>query len=78
MMVERKEYTMDQSDLDALIEACRPVPLIALGSGPITAQQQNANEAWRKLGEKMGFDGMTARPVPGKSELHFTAEPTDG
>jgi hypothetical protein len=35
--------------------------------------QENANKAWQRLGEKMGFDYMTVQPIPGKGQRHFTA-----
>jgi hypothetical protein len=50
-----KEYEMTERDYDQLIEACKPVPMIALQCGTPASPQENANSAWKKLGEKMGF-----------------------
>lgn len=60
-----------------IIEASQPVIYIT-GSGgePPPSPQENANRAWRQLGEELGFEFMTVRPVPGKSDYYFTAEPS--
>lgn len=75
-MTERKEYTMTQEDMDALLKACRPVPMIALNCGTPSSPQENANRAWNNLGDKMGFDGSTVEPA-GSDQLKFTAVPKD-
>ena len=74
-MVERREYEMTEADLAKIIEACKPVPLIALNAGMPSSPQENANRAWRSLGHKMGFNHLTVRPVAGKGQRFFTAEP---
>lgn len=74
-MSDRREYEMSEADLSALLEACKPVPLIALNAGMPRSSQENANEAWRALGERMGFQPMTVKPVTGKSARFFTAMP---
>jgi hypothetical protein len=74
----RKEFEMTQEDLDIILNACKPTPAM-WGSGGVplfATQQENANEAWKALGKKMGFDGMTCNPVPGKGQRFFTAEST--
>lgn len=71
--MERAEFEMSPADMAELLEACKPVPAIMLQCGPVSSPQENANRAWQKLGEKMGFDGATARPVPGKDVRFFTA-----
>lgn len=74
-MAERKEYVMNQEQYDALMEACKPVPLIALHWGPIPSVQERVNSAWEKLGKEMGFKHMTAKPLNPDKKYHFTAEP---
>lgn len=74
MMTERREFQMTQADMGVLLDAMQPLPLIAVHCGPMRTCQQRANEAWTALGNKMGFDGMTVKPVPGKTGLFFTAE----
>ena len=69
----RKEYEMTQADLDKILEACKPVPLIMLHGGMPRTPQENANDAWKELGERMGFGGMTVQPS-NKGQLFFTAE----
>jgi hypothetical protein len=70
----RKEFEMSNAQLARLKEAFRPVPMIMLQCGEPPSQQENANAAWKALGNEMGFDGMTVRPVDGKGPTFFTAE----
>lgn len=70
-----KEYELTQEQLDELLEACKPVPMIALQCGTPSSPQENANRAWAKLGEEMGFKHMTVQSIPGKSNRFFKAEP---
>ena len=74
-MSDRHEYEMTEADLAKILDACKPVPLIALNAGMPSRPQENANRAWRALGHKMGFNYLTVRPVNGKGDRFFTAEP---
>lgn len=69
-----KEYKMTSEQYDKLIAACKPVPYLIIGGVEPRSPQENANRAWKALGEEMGFDHMTVRPVSGKSVKYFTAE----
>lgn len=69
----RIEFVMSEADKAKLLEACSPVPLIALQCGPIMSQQERANIAWGELGKKMGFKAMTVEPSR-KGDRYFTAE----
>ena len=40
--MERKEYEMTQEDFDRLLNACKPVPMIALQCGTPRSPQENA------------------------------------
>jgi hypothetical protein len=64
---------MTQVQLDTLLGACQPVPMIALNCGPISSPQENANRAWQALGNELGFDHMTVAPT-GEGDRFFTAE----
>ena len=75
-MADRKEFEMTDDDLKSLLDACKPVPWMMVGTVPPMSPQENANRAWDALGDKMGFVGSTAKPVSGKSERFFTAVPT--
>lgn len=70
-----KRYTMTSTQLDAILDACKSVPLIALQCGMPTSPQERANTAWKALGDELGFDYMTVRPVPGQPDSVFDAEP---
>ena len=70
----RKEFEMTEAQYEKLISACRPVPMIMLQCGTPRSQQARANDAWKELGNEMGFQHMTVRPT-GKGDRFFTAEP---
>ncbi len=69
-----KDYEMTQTQLDKLLDACKPVMMIALQCGTPASPQENANNAWKALGDEMGFDHLTVEPN-GKGDRFFTAEP---
>ena len=69
----RKEFTLTEKQLEKILDACKPVPLIMLQRGMPPSPQDNANAAWRALGEELGFRYMTVVPVPG-DQRKFTAE----
>lgn len=74
-MTDAIQYEMTQKQLDAILEACRPVPYLVVGGVPPISPQQSANIVWNALGREMGFDGLTVKPVAGKGERFFTAVP---
>lgn len=75
-MYPRINYEMTQADLEKLLEAMKPVPMIMLQCGTPRSQQENANAAWKALGERMGFDHMTVRPN-GRGDRFFSAVPSE-
>ena len=75
-MYPRTEYEMTQGDLEAILDACKPTPVMMIGGHPGPSQQENANRAWAALGVKMGFDHMTVRPS-GRGDRFFTAVPSE-
>lgn len=68
------DYEMTEKQLSTLLDACKPVPMIALQCGSPPSQQEMANIAWKKLGDELGFDHMTVKPN-GKGNRFFSAEP---
>lgn len=72
----RKEFTMTEDQLSELLQASRPTPIMYLSGGiPMgPSQQENANQAWQKLGEELGFVWDTVEPVSEKDQRVFTAE----
>jgi hypothetical protein len=75
-MTERREFEMTQVDLDTLLAAMKPVPYMIIGGYAPISQQENANNAWERLGNKIGFHHMTVRPN-GKGDRFFTAIPKE-
>ena len=69
----RTNYEMTADDLAALLDAMKPVPMIMLQCGTPRSVQENANAAWARLGERMGFDPMTVAPNS-KGDRFFSAE----
>ena len=76
-MYPRTNYEMTEEDLKLLLEACKPVIAMKIGSYIPDNPQENANRAWQKLGKKMGFEHTTVQPIQGKSTRFFTAVPSE-
>jgi hypothetical protein len=76
-MYPRSEYEMSESDLKELLEACRSTPVMMIGGYAPPLPQENANRAWERLGQKLGFDFNTVRPIDGKGQRFFTAIPNE-
>ncbi len=76
-MYPRTNYEMTEEDYKELLEACKPTLCIKIGSYTPASPQENANRAWARLGEKMGFDYMTVRPIQGKTARFFSAVPSE-
>lgn len=64
-MTERRNFEMSQEQLEKLLDACKPVPYMVFGGMAPRSPQENANSAWKALGEELGFDHMTVRPNGG-------------
>lgn len=75
-MYPRAEYEMSEADLQAILDACTPTPVIMVGGYTPRSQQERANDAWAALGKKMGFDHMTVQPTS-KGMRVFTAVPSE-
>ena len=76
------EFKMTDEDLAAFKNTVWSLPLWLEEGFTIhhiwgTPDQENVNRAWQRLGENMGFKAMTVRPVPGKGQRFFTAEPVE-
>jgi len=69
----RREYEMTDTDLEQLLDAGKPVPCMKIGSYVPRSPQENANDAWERLGNKMGFDHMTVEPMASRGDKFFTA-----
>ena len=70
----RKEFQMNEKQLADLMEASKPVLMIALHCGTPQSPQTNANRAWANLGKEMWFDPKTVEHIRGKGDKYFTAE----
>lgn len=74
----RKEYEMTEDQESILLDACKPTPVMYLSGGQsmFRTPQENANVAWQRLGDELGFHHMTVRPSP-RGRRFFTAEPKE-
>jgi hypothetical protein len=71
------EYEMTDDELKELLDASKPVPYLIAGGREPTSQQERVNLIWEHLGKKRGFDPYTVKPVPGKEQRFFTADPIE-
>lgn len=69
-----KKYEMSEDDLDEILKACAPVTYIIVGGREPSSPQENANRAWARLGDKMGFDSLTVAPIDGEDVRFFQAK----
>lgn len=71
-----KDFEMTEKQLTELLDAGKSTPVMCLGRGTLmfNSGQENANNAWEKLGKELGFDFMTVKPN-GKGDKFFSAEP---
>ena len=65
---------MSEEDLATLLKAMQPVPYIVFGGHEPRSQQENANDVWQELGNKLGFDYMSVKPN-GLGDRFFSAIP---
>jgi hypothetical protein len=72
--ITRREFEMTEDDLAELRGAMRSVPYIVANGTEPRNHQECVIEAWAWLGEKLGFDPMTARPN-GQGDRFFSAVP---
>lgn len=75
-MYPRTNYEMTEADLEKILDACKPVPMIMLQCGTPRSPQERANDAWEELGKRMGFDHMTVQPT-GQGDRFFSAVPSE-
>lgn len=75
-MYPRRKFEMTEADLEKILEACKPVPMIMLQCGTGRSPQERANDAWKELGGRMGFDHMTVEPT-GEGSRFFSAVPSE-
>ena len=77
-MSERRDYEMSDEQYKRLVIAlndARNQPVMMIGGSTGPSLQETANRQWALLGGEMGFDAMSVRPIPGRSERWFSAIP---
>jgi len=72
---QKCEFELSQTQLQRILFASKPIPLIALQCGMPVSHQDRANAIWKSLGEEMGFAYMTVEPSS-KGDRFFLAEPS--
>lgn len=69
-------YEMNDAQFSSIMEACQPVAAIMLQCGPLRSPQENANNAWKRLADEMGFEWDSVRPS-GQGDRVFFATPKE-
>ena len=69
----RKTFTISEEGYQKLLDAGKPVRYMIFGGHEPTSPQENANYAWKRLGDEMGFKWDTVIPDGTNSHI-FTAE----
>ena len=64
----KKVFEMTQEDLNRLVAACRPVRYMIIGNYKPASPQENANRAWKALGQRMGFKWDTVTLLKEKDQ----------
>lgn len=75
-MYPRTNYEMTEEDKQTLLSAMQPERAMLIGGTTGQSLQERANDAWARLGEKMGFDSMTVQPSS-RGDRFFTAVPNE-
>lgn len=72
-MPKRERYHLSAAQMERLLEASKPSPMIMLQCGNPMSPQEKSNLVWISLGKEMGFQAMTVKP-DGSGDAHaFTA-----
>lgn len=72
----RQEIELTQEELNEILEAGKPTPVMYLSGGVPLGEtaQEKANRAWKRLADKRGFVWDSVEPVSGKAMNFITAE----
>lgn len=72
----RKQFTLNEAQFERLLNASKPTPAMWLSGGQpmFDSPQENANRAWKELGQELGFVWDSAEPIQGEPQNTFTAE----
>ena len=70
----KQEFEMTQEQFDEIIDACKTVPMIMIQRGNTRTKQENANDAWERLGKVMGFNHMSVKPSGSDLKKFFADE----
>jgi len=78
-MVDMKKYTMTPEQLEKILDAGKPTPVMFLSGGKpmFNSPQENANHAWELLGKELRFDPYSVRAIDGAPNGTFEAEPVE-
>lgn len=73
----RKEYELTERQFNLIMEASKPIPMVAIQAGLPMSQQERANRVWSVIAREVGCDMWTVKPIPEKGERWFSAEVLD-
>ena len=75
-MTDLQRYEMTDDEFADIVAASQPTAAVSFGGVEMPTARQNANMAWRALGDKLGFDWATVTPpAPDDPQTVFYARP---
>jgi hypothetical protein len=72
-----EKYRLSEEQMERLLDASIPIPMIMLQCGNPPSVQENVNCAWREIADELGFIWDTAVPCKwvGADKYDILAEP---
>jgi hypothetical protein len=74
-MLVRKNFTITDDQVKKLMDAENDTPSLTIGGVKVKSVHENTQMAWQELGEELGFDYLTVRPIHNLGYKHFSAIP---
>lgn len=71
----RQQYRMTDDELEQVLNASKPVPYMVFGGREPSSPQENANNAWQGIADRVGCDKFTIGPAASGDIQEFSAEP---
>ena len=70
-----KPYRLTDTQLNTILDACKPVPYMVVGGMMPRSPQHNANDAWQSVAAELGCRWDTIRPADTGDQHDILAEP---
>jgi len=70
-----KQYRMTEEELKMMMNASKPVTYMVFNGQPPSSPQENANNAWQQIADRVGCDKMSIKPAATGDNRDFMANP---